>query len=353
MKDFYMKNRQAIQNFLILCGGILACFLFFRYLFPIFLPFVFGWLLSLMFNPLADKLENHHIPRWAGALLGIVLLISVLALLGYFAGNGLYEQLQNLLNDLPFYLKKMEEGFTLFWARVDELLIHLPDGIFNATTNLHEKLFGILLSLVQSSGSVTAITAVPKVLLGFFIALFSAYFLTKDRESIHLAYQTHVEPLLGISLEATKKDLAASLWGYVKTQLILMVYIFLICVIGLYILRSPYALLISVCIAVIDAIPFFGSGFILWPGAVIHFVLGNTGLGIGYLVIYGIVQIVRQLMQPKILGAQIGMHPLLTLFSMYFGYKCIGFWGLLLGPVVAVILRTIIRIRQPKKQEYT
>ncbi|MDD3393648.1 MAG: sporulation integral membrane protein YtvI [Anaerotignum sp.] len=349
MRDFYTKNKLAVQNLLILCGGILAFFLFFRYLFPIFLPFIFGWLLSRLFIPLADQLEKHHVPRWAGALLGILVLLSALSFLGAFAGNQLYEQVQNLLNNLPFYLEKMEEGFTLFRTKLDALLVGLPDGVTSLTANLQEKLFGILLSVAQSSGSVSAIAAVPNVLLGFFIALFSAFFLTTDRESIHLAYKAHLEPLLGVSLQAAKKDLASSLWGYVKTQLILMVYIFLICIIGLYILRSPYALLISVSIAVIDAIPFFGSGFILWPCAILNFFLGNTTLGIGYLVIYGIVQVVRQLMQPKILGAQIGMHPLLTLFSMYFGYQCIGFWGLILGPVAAVFLRTILRIQRENK----
>ncbi len=349
MQDFYLKNKQAVQNSLILCGGVLACFLFFRYLFPIFLPFVFGWLLSLMFTPLADRLEKLHVPRWLGALLGIVLLISAIGFLGYFAGNQLYEQMHNLVNDIPFYLKKMEEGLTLFWARVDEMLIGLPDVVTNVTAYLQDELFNILFALVQGSGSVSAITAVPKVLLGCFIALFSSYFLTKDKDAIRLAYKTHIEPLFGESLAATKKDLLSSLWGYVKTQLILMVYIFLVCIVGLYILHSPYALLISVSIAIIDAIPFFGSGFILWPGAVVSFILGNTPLAIGYLIIYGVVQIVRQFMQPKILGSQLGMHPLLTLFAMYFGYKCIGFWGLILGPIVAVILRAILRIRQQNR----
>ncbi len=346
MGEFYNKNKQVIQNFLILGGGILCCFLFFRYLFPIFLPFVFGWLLSRLFLPLTDGLEKHGVPRWAGALLGILLLFSLLGFLGYFAGAQLYEQLQNLLEDLPAYLKMLEKGLTQFWMKIDGLLVGLPDVFTDITANLQEGLFGILLSFAQGSGSVSAITAVPKILLGFFIALFSAYFLTKDQESIHRAFKTHVEPLLGGSLEATKQDLAASLWGYLKTQLILMGYVFLICIIGLYVLHSPYALLLSITIALIDAIPFFGSGFILWPGALLHFFWGNTFLGIGYLAIYAIVQVVRQFMQPKILGAQIGMHPLLTLFSMYFGYKCIGFWGLILGPVAAVILRTILRFRQ-------
>ena len=346
MGDFYDKHKREIQNFVILGAGILGSFLFFRYLFPIFLPFVFGWVLSCMFLPLTNGLEKQGVPRWAGTLLGILLLLSVLGLLGYFAGAQLYEQLQNLIRDFPYYLKTMEDGLTLFWAKVDNLLVGLPDGVTDITANLQKELFGFLFSFAQSSGSISAITAVPKVLLGFFISLFSAYFLTKDREAIGRVFHTHATPLFGDSLEATKRDLSSSLWGYFKTQLILMGYVFVICIIGLYALHSPYALLLSVAIGIIDALPFFGSGFILWPGALLQFISGNTTLGIGYLAIYAIVQVVRQLMQPKILGAQIGMHPLLTLFSMYFGYKCIGFWGLILGPVVAVILRTILSFRQ-------
>jgi len=326
MGNFYTNHKKELQNFFILGGGIFACFLFFRYLFPIFLPFVFGWVLSCLFLPLTNGLEKHGVPRWAGALLGILLLLTALGFLGYFAGAQLYEQLQNLIRDFPYYLKTMEDGLTSFWAKIDTLLVGLPDGVTDLTANLQKEFFSILFSFAQGSGS--------------------AYFLTKDREAMRKVFRTHVAPLFGSSLEATKKDLSNSLWGYLKTQLILMGYIFLICIIGLYALRSPYALLLSVAIAIIDALPFFGSGFVLWPGALLHFISGNTALGIGYLAIYAIVQVVRQLMQPKILGAQIGMHPLLTLFSMYFGYKCIGFWGLILGPVVAVILRTILNLWQ-------
>lgn len=144
----------------------------------------------------------------------------------------------------------------------------------------------------------------------------------------------------------TKKELKASVWGYIKTQFILMGFTFSITIVGMLIMRSPYPILLSILIAVIDALPFFGSGFILWPGAVIHLLSGNTFLAIGYLILYGIIQIMRQILQPKILGTQIGLHPLLTLFSMFFGLKCVGVWGLILGPVLAVILKTFFCTRK-------
>lgn len=349
MYKFYENNKEPIQNLLILSGGILAFFLFFRYLFPIFLPFLFGWLFSLMFLPLANKLEKHGVPRWLGAFAAILLFLTSLWILGYFVSSQLSTQLKSFLADIPYYVDKVQTVLVDFWARLDLLFADLPDIIGNITTYVREELLNILLSFAQSSGSTAAITAVPKIIVGFLIALFTSYFLTKDTKLIHEAYQTHVAPLFGLTLDSTKKELTRSLWGYMKTQLILMLYIFIICVIGLHVLNSPYALLLSVAIAIIDAVPFFGSGFILWPGALIQFILGNTGLAVGYLAVYAIVQIVRQLMQPKILGTQIGMHPLLTLFAMYFGYKCMGFWGLILGPIIAVILRTLLRIHKQHK----
>lgn len=250
---------------------------------------------------------------------------------------------------MPHYIQSIQAAIDSIWAQLEQLRQALPGSIQPYLEKVQSSLSSILLSLVQSGSS--SLTGVPNFLLGLLIALFSAYFFTKDRDKIYALANSHIAPLLGDSINRTRKELKYSLWGYVKTQLILMIYTFGICIIGLMVLRSPYALLLSVVIAIIDALPFFGSGFILWPGALIHLILGDTKLCIGYLVIYAAVQIMRQIMQPKILGTQIGLHPLLTLFSMYFGLKCIGFWGLILGPVIAVLLRAYFQTRQMEESK--
>ena len=302
MRDFYLKNRQALQDFLILGATILFCFLFFRYLFPIFLPFLVGWLLSLLFRPLSTYLEKRHIPRWIASLFCILLFLGLISLFVALIGNRIAAQAQSFLRLMPQYMLLIQNALNRFWTQLDSLLVVLPDPLQNLIQNSTEQLRGNLSSMLLS--------------------LF--------RTSIH----------------NTKRNLKTSVWGYIKTQLILMIYTFAITFIGLMVLRSPFALLLSVIIAIIDALPFFGSGFILWPGAIIHLILGSPKLAIGYMVIYAAVQIMRQIMQPKILGTQIGLHPLLTLFSMYFGYKCIGFWGLLLGPVIAVMLQAYFQTRE-------
>lgn len=346
MRAFYERNKKAVFDLIILIAAILFCFLFFRYLFPIFLPFLIGWLLSLPFCPLADRLENHGVPRGIGALLGILLLFALLGALGFWSGTGLYQQVRQALENLPQYMDMLENAMTAFWEHFDAFREQLPEQLQPFLLQFQQGFSDILFALVNQSAPTSLFSAVPHFFLSFFVALISAYFFTKDKALIHRAYLAHVEPLVGFSIGTARKELAASVWGYVKTQLILMAYTFCICIAGMLVLRSPHPLLLSAVTAVIDALPFFGSGFILWPGAVFHLIMGRSFLALGYLVIYGIIQVMRQVLQPRILGAQIGLHPLLTLFSIYFGFRCIGVWGLLLGPVIAVILRAFFRLRK-------
>ena len=109
--------------------------------------------------------------------------------------------------------------------------------------------------------------------------------------------------------------------------------------IGLSILKVNYALLLAILIAVVDILPLIGTGTILIPWAIFSFITGNAGLGSGLLVLYGIVLIIRQLAEPKIVGSSIGLHPLATLAAVYLGIKFAGFIGIFIGPIVALCIK--------------
>lgn len=348
MWSIYEKNKQVIHDIAILLTAVLICFLFFRYLSPIFLPFIIGWLMSLLFSPLADRLQKYKIPRGISALLGILLLLGLLGLLGFWSGNSILDKARDFSENLPYYMDMAEMKMQEFWKQFDAFRAKLPTVLQDAFLEFQNDATGVILSLIPKGGG--TLGGVGNFFIAFFVTLISAYFFTKDRELIRREYQEHLAPLLGLSVNTTKTELKASVWGYVKTQIILMGFTFAITIISMLVMKSPYALLLSIIIALIDSLPFFGSGFILWPGAVIHLLTGNTFLAIGYMVLYGIIQVMRQILQPKILGTQIGLHPLLTLFSMYFGYQCIGVLGLIIGPIIAVILKAFFRIRNENKQ---
>lgn len=245
MRAFYERNIKAVFDLIILIAAILFCFLFFRYLFPIFLPFLIGWLLSLLFCPLADRLENHGVPRGIGALLGILLLFALLGALGFWSGTGLYQQVRQALENLPQYMDMLENAMTAFWEHFDAFREQLPEQLQPFLLQFQQDFSDILFALVNQSAPTSLFSAVPHFFLSFFVALISAYFFTKDKALIHRAYLAHVEPLVGFSIGTARKELAASVWGYVKTQLILMAYTFCICIAGMLVLRSPHPLLLS------------------------------------------------------------------------------------------------------------
>ena len=344
MLSIYRRNKKNIHDIAILLTAILICFLFFKYLSPIFLPFIIGWLMSLMFNPLADRLEKHKVPRGISAILGILLVFAFLGLLGFWSGNSILHKAQQVSENLPYYMELAEGKMQDFWHQFDTFCQKLPPALQASFLEFQDNATGTLLSLIPK-GNGGAIGGVSNFFIAFFVALISAYFFTKDRESIHAVYEKHLAPLLGVSVHTTKTELKASVWGYIKTQFILMGFTFTLTIIAMLVMKSPYPLLLSIIIAIIDSLPFFGSGFILWPGAIIHLVTGNTFLAIGYMVLYASIQVMRQILQPKILGTQIGLHPLLTLFSMYFGFQCIGVIGLIIGPIIAVILKAFFQLK--------
>ena len=113
---------------------------------------------------------------------------------------------------------------------------------------------------------------------------------------------------------------------------------------GFLILRIDYALILALGIAIFDALPFFGSGAILIPWAIVGFLSGKTSLGVGLLIIYLSVLLMRQMIEPKVVGSSIGMHPLLTLISMYAGYRIFSIGGLILGPLCLMLIISLYKI---------
>ncbi len=139
-----------------------------------------------------------------------------------------------------------------------------------------------------------------------------------------------------------KSDLTGALGGYVRAQLILMSITFCELFIGLSVLNVKYSFILAIIIAIVDAIPVFGTGTVLLPWALISLLSGSYKMALGLLIIYAICLTVRQLLEPKIISSQIGLHPLFTLFAMYVGFRLIGLIGMILGPVAAIIIKNLL-----------
>jgi predicted PurR-regulated permease PerM len=142
------------------------------------------------------------------------------------------------------------------------------------------------------------------------------------------------------------KDTGKGLKGYLKSQLMLMGIAFIILSVGLTTIDVQNAILISIGISIIDILPVLGSGIIIVPWSIISFILGNSYLGKGLAVIYIVLIITRQVLEPKIMGKEIGVRPLYTFLATILGSIILGPIGLILGPLIAVVITSVIRTKK-------
>ena len=165
-----------------------------------------------------------------------------------------------------------------------------------------------------------------------------------DSKEISTFLKKHIPKSIQMRALELKTEIKKYMGGYLRAQMIIMSISFVILLIGLLILRVEYSLIIAIAIAIFDALPFFGSGAVLIPWAIVNFLSGEATRGVGLLIIYLSVLLMRQLIEPKIVSKSIGMHPLLTLMSMYAGYKIFSIGGLILGPLTLTLIISFYKV---------
>ena len=193
------------------------------------------------------------------------------------------------------------------------------------------------------------ISSVPQIFLFFVVTVLSAVYFCIDYEKIRA--------FLRLRLSKWHWDLVKRVSGVMKHTAVQFVksyfLIFFITFAGLFfgfvLLKEPYAFLFALMTAAVDGLPIVGMGVVLFPLAIYHFMLGDIGYGIGICVIYLVLTVLRQVLEPKILGAGMGIHPLVMLMAMYCGWQVIGIGGMLLAPFVAVTVKNLIGMRKEEK----
>lgn len=173
------------------------------------------------------------------------------------------------------------------------------------------------------------------------MAVISSFYFALDRERVGKFFSSLVPQTWRHHLPELRRSAGRAAAGYIKAYLIILLITFCELFIGFSVLRVDYAFLLAAVIAVIDILPVLGVGTVLIPWATIAFIERNMRLGFGLLILYGVIVIVRQFAEPKIVGGTLGIHPLLTLAAMYLGFRLFGVAGMIIGPILALLARAI------------
>ncbi|MCQ2430010.1 MAG: sporulation integral membrane protein YtvI [Clostridia bacterium] len=346
-------------------AGLLCVWLTFRCLLGAVLPFLLAYLLSLLIRPLADRLTGRgRIPRGPVAAV-LVLLFTGLAVLAAAAAvrRGMAELEQLLLRigeqgagagddtptamvtqaldwvysvseHLPF-LRKFEQnpGFAEFCGWLDS-------AVQSAAEELAARL-----SRTVSEGALLAVRGLPAALLFLVVLLLSCYYFTADSGRLGAAVAARIPDRLKKRLMIIREKGGWFFRRYLRAYLILGLITFGEMLAGLMLLHKPYPLLIALLIAFVDFLPVFGTGTVLLPWALVDCLTGRVPSGLGLLALYGVSLLVRQLIEPKLVGDSLGIHPLLSLAAVYAGYRLFGLPGMILSPFAAAAVKAVLTRR--------
>lgn len=310
-----------------------------------FMPFVIGWIISMIANPLVRLLERRlKLVRKHGSMITIIGVLATVILIGYLAGTKLISEGINLVNSVPEVYENFKENFQEIDDNLQGIYDRLPDNLQGNLSKVTENLSSYISGAVKAVGQPTFEAAgnfaknVPGTLIGIIMCILSAYFFTADRDAIFGVLRKNVPESIWKRCSDVVNDLKHVVGGYFKAQFKIMGVVYIILIIGLLILKVDYVLLVALLISFLDALPFFGTGTVLGPWAILKILSKDYIMAVGLIILYLVTQLVRQVIQPKIVGDTIGMNPLATLFFMFIGYK----FSSIIGMIIAVPIGMIV-----------
>lgn len=319
------------------------------YLFSLLSPFIFGYIFAKLINPIADRLQRRlKFPRGVSTVLLIFITLAALGGIIGVLGYKLVNEIKNLYYDWPMIAAGIDSAWKSLSSQWSTMFIDLPDSVQNAANDLKNSIssqagnFMSNMEIVNNAQDFAK--SVPAGIIWTIIFVLSMFFMVSQKEKLDTGMKRLMGDKLILRVEQIKRECRVYLGGYVRAQIIIMFIMMATIAIILSILRAPFALLIAAGTAILDALPVFGSGITLWPLAIFYFISGNIKLGIGYVAVYLILVLLRRIIEPKLVSDKMGLNPILTLISMYIGYRWWGLFGMIVGPILLMAIISIYKV---------
>ncbi len=306
----------------------------------IVLPFLAAWIASAPARPLALWLARRT--GMSRKICGGAVTFLVFFFFGYLLtrlSGYAAEEISSFISGLG----NIEESIRRFLRDLKEKLPFSAD-FFDSP--VYDTAIAALQDAALSFGGrltsfLTALCgAIPGSVLSFVVFVAAFYYLTSDREGVAESILSLLPKRAAHRLHNGFFRLSGALFGYLRAYLLLMTVTFFELLVGLSLLRAPYVFVLSLIIAVVDALPVLGAGSVLVPWAVVSLVRGNTAFGTGLLILLGVMSLLRQLLEPKFIGRFIGVHPMIALAAVFVGYRLWGVFGMIASPVILYILKS-------------
>lgn len=319
-------------------------------------PFLFSLVLAWLLNPAVRWLQRKT--NGSRKVISMILVILVFAVMvGVLFGLGwaavdqvrsLFDNRQSVLDDLLNGLLDVVNSVQRWIAGLSGVV---PDEVITTGEDLIDTLSGWVQGLdfsgwfAQMAGRAPSmVTNVSGFAVALVVFMMASYFITGDYPRLRFELTDRVPMVARDFCRSVKNIFMSAFGGYVKSQLILSAGVFMILTIGFLLMKQPYGLLLAFGLAVLDFIPIIGAGTVMVPWAVIDMVLANYGEAAALMAVWGVIVLFRRFAEPKILGDQTGLSPILSLVGIYVGMKIGGVLGMVVGPLLLLVCINLAKL---------
>ncbi len=347
------KRKQFIINTIFVGFIAILFYLFLKYALGLFFPFLVGLFIAMLLQrPLAFISKHTKIPRKiVGAILTILTFVLIFALIATLGAaivsqfKGLLSYIGGILNDFPAFLDTIQ-------SKLISMLSFLPENLsesvnqtimngFENLKNINFSNFNITSLFGPLGGIWNAAKQIPNVLVTTLITIITTLFLTMDYRLVVNFIRNQLSEKHKALVTDSKKIFFNTIWKMLRAYVIIMTITCVELFIGLSILKVPYALVLALIICIVDILPVLGTGTVIIPWAIYEFIMGNSNLALGLAVMYVLITVIRNFIEPKIVGHSVGLHPIVTLTSMYVGLQLFGFFGMLMMPIIIIMIKVL------------
>ncbi len=344
-KEDLDRRFPLLMRALYMLAALALVLLILKLAFAYLLPFIIALLMALAMEPLVRFLARYKFPRSLAVAVAMVVYFGLLFTAGFFATSRLIAEIADLSRSIPDYGRFLtglfndltQWGRSLYLRLPKEVISSLQDSLLSLSKEVTRLLTSLAGSIIQM------LTSLPELLMFAMFTLIATYFIARDRQRFKESFSRLVPEPTYAKLLVLNHSLGHSLVGFLKAQLMLMTLTFSECFIGLSIIGIRYALVISLFTAIVDILPVLGTGSVLIPWALVALLMGKTATGLSLLALYLVIMVIRYILEPKIVGSLLGLHPLASLIAMFVGLKALGVAGLILGPAIVVTVQAFMK----------
>lgn len=320
-------------------------------LLSLFMPFVLAMVMAWLLHPVIRGIQKRL--KLSRGILSMLLIVLVFAIVGGALGLFCYSafvEVRTLTENWQAIWLSAQGAITAIGETLDKWLTYLPveledmvnEGLRNLTAWVQTVLPDALANMASRAGNFAL--SIPSFFVASIMFIMGTYFITADYPRIRFMVIDRLPEGFKGFLNHVKKTAVGAFGGYVRAQVILTLGVFAILLVGFLVIGQEYGLLLAIIFAVLDFIPIIGSGTAMVPWAVVDLFTGNYLHAVQLMAVWGVVSLFRRVCEPKILGDQTGLSPVLSLVSIYVGMRLGGVWGMILGPMLCLVFINLGKI---------